>query len=66
MQNKFKEKNLEEFFLTKSILNGKEVMKYFKVEGKNISEKLDEILKWQSLNTKKTKEDYLKENKILD
>lgn len=56
----FQKNNLLTFFKTKHLLNGQEVKKNFKVKGKDIKEKMEEILIWQLYNPLLKKEDYIK------
>jgi tRNA nucleotidyltransferase (CCA-adding enzyme) len=56
----FENLHLTYFFKTKPILNGQEITEFFKIKGKDIKIKMDEILLWQINNPLITKEEYVK------
>ena len=65
LRNLFEKQQISEFFLAKSIFDGKELGNLFNVSGIQIRQQLNDLLKWQARNPTKTKDDYLKEKKTL-
>lgn len=60
----FQKENLSDFWNAEPLFDGNEIRKIFKVEGKQIAEKLSEMLKFQALFPNSTKEDFINYHNI--
>ena len=64
LEDKAKIEKIDDFWAAKPLFEGNELRTIFKLQGKQIGEKLKEVLVYQALNPGKTKEDYLKERAV--